>query len=407
MGRTGGAVARDVAWRVAAAGAPEKALIETTGPEVAAPLAAGKYIVDAGLGLASQRLELDVAEEGETAARIALEAGTLKITMAASKTGDPLDNPLVTILATDGEAAEGGTRTLWVGRTPPPELVLPAGSYLVRVADSLATKEAPVTLTAGSVVAADFIMGTGHLELSAVTTAGGAPVDGAVFMIEVDDPDSPGGRREIARSANPAPDFRLTAGTYYATARLGRAEARELVAIGTGDAVKRELALGVGLLSLSANFDPALAARGTSVNYRVFRLKENGGGEIAHSSAAAPEIYVPAGRYRVEARLGALPLRAASLVEVPAGATVKAELKIEAAELSLTSQGASGKAPIWWEVRDGRGHVVMRSSQSTLGGTAHLAPGRYTVRSERGDERREQVIELKAGDRQTVDTSLE
>lgn len=409
LAEDGAPLTRAVKWRVASASDPAKALIETMAPEIASDLAAGDYIVEARLDLAAATSELSVAEKGETAKRIALDAGLLRITAASGKAGEALQNPVTTVFSVRENEGDGKpARTArWVGRAPPQELVLPSGDYVVRVADGLAVKEAPLSVPAGSSAAADFVMGVGRLELSARAGRDGPELDAITFSIEVDDPDAPQGRREIARSASPRPDFLLTAGTYYATARLGTAETRERIAIGTGDIVKQSLVLDLGRLSLKAEYDSALAPPGLSAGFRVFAMGQ-GEREVAHSSAASPDLFLPEGRYRIEAKLGALPLKAETVVDLSAGQSSEAVLNIEAAELTIRTDAAqrtSGADTLWWEVRDNRGHVVLRSSQGHVK-TAILTPGRYALRSEQGSRRTERPFELEAGERMTIDPAF-
>ena len=59
------------------------------------------------------------------------------------------------------------------------------------------------------------------------------------------------GRREVARSAARQADFVLPPGTYYVIARHGSIEARESLAVGPGDVVKRTLSVAAGRLALA------------------------------------------------------------------------------------------------------------------------------------------------------------
>ncbi len=96
--------------------------------------------------------------------------------------------------------------------------------------------------------------------------------DGVTYIIYEDDPDAPLGRREVTRSAAPAPAFTLPARTYYVTARSSGAEAREQIAIGAGDVVKRSLPLALAHLSLSATLGGAPAPESLPVAFSIVRL---------------------------------------------------------------------------------------------------------------------------------------
>jgi Ca-activated chloride channel family protein len=407
-------LARSIGWRIASEKEPGRILHQSSGAELAQPLPAGRYTVEASVGRVVKQQPLVVAEAGETRARIALEAGLLKIKAHANKNADPLVAPILTIMAVgaaderadDSQHAKTSTErtAMWVGRNPNTDLVLPAGRYLVRLSDGHAVKEAPVELSAGTEATADFVMGTGQLEVWAAASEGGEPLEGATIILSVDDPDAPEGRREVTRTASPRPQFLLSAGTYYATARLGTAEARQRIAIGTGDIIKQPLTLGVARLSLAANYDAAIAPAGSIVRYRIFRAGTDAP-EIAHSTSSSPDLFLPPGSYRVLAQLGTLPLSAETQIDVAAGQTSKAVLQIASAEVTLKagSNAAQGPDDSRWELRDSRGHVVLRSLQGETK-SAHISPGRYMLRSERGESVLERTIDLKAGERKAIDT---
>ena len=94
-----------------------------------------------------------------------------------------------------------------------------------------------------------------------------------VFSVVEDDPDAPKGRREVARSAARQADFVLPPGTYYVVARQGSVEARERLAVGPGDVVRRTLNVAGGA-SGACNQASRRATQALSelVSYRVERL---------------------------------------------------------------------------------------------------------------------------------------
>ena len=93
-----------------------------------------------------------------------------------------------------------------------------------------------------------------------------------VFSVVEDDPDAPKGRREVARSAARQADFVLPPGTYYVVARHGSVEARERLAVGPGDVVRRTLTLPAGRLALATKPVGAAQAPSELISYRVERL---------------------------------------------------------------------------------------------------------------------------------------
>ena len=80
---------------------------------------------------------------------------------------------------------------------------------------------------------------------------------------------------------------------------------REQIAIGAGDVVKRAVPLSLAHVKLAATLGgTAAAARHSAVTYRVVRL-DGEPREIARTIAKEPEFDLSAGRYRIEAALGA------------------------------------------------------------------------------------------------------
>jgi Ca-activated chloride channel homolog len=288
-------------------------------------------------------------------------------------------------------------------------VVVPAGSYVARVEDGLASREAAVTVAPGGLSDAQLVLGAGRLELTAITQAGGAPLDKVTFAISEDDPEASGGRREIARSAAPQASFVLPAGTYYVAATSGAAEARDRIAIGAGGDVKHTIILNVGRAILSAQLDGA-AAKDEEIYFRVLRIDDqareavrstNPPPEVARSTNATPDFVLTPGRYRFEAQLAGENVRAAADVDIAAGKEFRITLKLESAEVTVRLAGASPSSI--WEINDGAGRTVLRSG---LGGpkTARLAPGRYVLRYGGGNGNdNDRPFELKPGAHHTID----
>jgi Ca-activated chloride channel family protein len=245
----------------------------------------------------------------------------------------------------------------------------------------------------------------GQLLLSAAMVEGGPAVGGASFVIAVDDPDAPAGRREIARSAHAEPSFTLPAGTYYVTARLGDAEARQRVAVGPGESVQRTLALGLASIHVSATLEGGAAAEGP-ILHRVLVL-DGDQREVARSTANPSTFTLAGGRYRVETHLGNANVKATTDIAVHAGKDGRLDQVLPAARVTIRPVDAGTARPAGttagaWEVRDAKGEIVWRARES-LAATALLAPGRYTARSETADRLIETAFDVKSGEQRTVD----
>jgi Ca-activated chloride channel family protein len=261
-----------------------------------------------------------------------------------------------------------------------------------------------VVVPAGSQGRIEIPLNAAYLQLSAVGKEISESADTLVFSIAEDDPDSPAGRREVARSAARQADFVLAPGTYYVTARLGMIEARDSVAVAAGDVIRRTLAVAVGKLSL--NTKPVVGAQTSSelVSYRVERVDSP---DVVTTSRPSPVLLLPGGRYRVEGRYGSLNARAERQVEVKAGQTVQVTLEHQAASLKLRLLGGGGVpvSEVFWDVKNEAGATVWTTGQPEP--SAVLQAGRYAVRAETRDKRYERVIELRAGEAGVVELSAD
>lgn len=391
-------VAAAVQWTLAKADAPAVPVTSVRAPALAADLRPGAYVVEARLGHATARQTVTVGADGPTVAHLSLGAGTLKIDAQADRGGAPLANPVVTVSAKAG-GDKGAARPVWIGREAAAELVLPAGTYLVRVQDGLTEETAEVSLAEGTRQEVAPVLGTGRLELSAVEAASGAPLDAVTFTIEEDDPDAPQGRREVARSADPNAAFTLKAGTYYVQARAGSVETNDRIALGSGDVVKHVARLSVVRLTVAAVTDPPAEAGGAAAGERlvVIRIATLDGGkqEVARASGTTGEFRLPPARYMVEALMSGTTIRAAGSVDLTQGRDMKVQIKLEAGEVAVLAGAAAGQH---WRIKDDRGRTVMHSGPGEAT-TARLAPGRYVLLTDGADRRSEQTFELKAGAR--------
>ncbi|MDX2308498.1 MAG: VWA domain-containing protein [Hyphomicrobium sp.] len=366
-------------------------LVERTSAEINEPLDPGTYQVSASLGLVTRTVEFEVGSAGPKTERVALDAGTLKIAMTASRDGAPLKAPVVSVIPL---SADGRRDTpIWIGREGVAELVVPSGSYEVDVVDGLARAAAKVALPAGGTERADIVLETGELTLAAVGTEGGVPLDNLTFVLEVDDPEAPLGRREIARSAAPRPTFTVVAGTYYVTALLGPNIVRDRVAVSIGDRVQRTLVLGTARVRLNAELIGVPVPPDVPIAYRITEMQ----GQkrvVARSSAGKPAFTLAAGSYKVEAQLGTSNVKTSRLLDVASGKDVTVDLVLEAKEVRVGElEGVQTGPDTRAVIRDQRGRTVWRSRRGDDLVTL-LSPGRYVVSVESQDERHEQTIEV-------------
>ena len=395
-----------VHWRITRSGADGALIRDTRAAALYEKLEPGTYDIEAQLGLAKARQTVEIAANAATQVRINLNGGVLKMQARSTNSAAPLPSPIFTVTPAGADAANTSA-PLWVGRDTHPEIVLPSGDYNVTAQNGIARQQSKLTIAAATGTSFNSMLQSGSLELSATrgaTPGQGDPVtEGVTFILSQDDPDAPNGRREVARSAAAAPTFMLPAGTYYVNARTPSAEVREQIAIGAGDIVKRAVPLSLAHVKLAATLGGKPAPDSSAITFRVIRL-DGESREIARTIAKEPEFDLSAGRYRLEAALGASNVIAATEIALAAGQAQNISLPLEGGSVTL-KRDASGAATgdVYWEVRDEKQRAVLRSSQPQP--TAVLAPGRYVVSAETSDQPLRNTIEIKANEHRVFDFS--
>lgn len=398
----GEALQSPVQWLVKKAGEGENLIREATAQELTEKLPPGTYDVEAKLGLATVLQSVEVKGDALTPARINLNAGLLKLMARAARNAQPLAGPVFTVTPADG--ASKTRAPIWIGRQSQPEIVLPAGNYIVRAQDGSSYQEKAVKIAAGAGTTFDAALATGRLKLSSTRKreAGESMSGGVTFLVYEDDPGSPLGRKEVARSAAPSPTFTLPAGTYYITARTATAQVRQQIALGAGDVVTRVLPLGLSRVKLSATLDGAPLPENMPLVFKVVRLGA-GEREVARTIASNPEFELSTGRYRLEAHLGAMNVKATRELTLAAGQSQNIKLRLKAGRVTFTlaaNPSGLGNGDVFWEIKDGKEHTILRTSRPQP--SALLAPGRYIVEGEASDQKFRTAFELQAGDDRTL-----
>lgn len=388
---------RPVLWVIRNTGASAEAapLVERKSAEINEPVPPGSYRIVASLGLVSKETTLEVGPQGPTVAALTLDAGTLSIAATASAAGQPLSAPVASVIRKPSDTGGPAATPIWIGRDASAELVVPAGQYDVEVVDGVARKSVTVTVPSGGVGQASLVLETGELALSSVGHVGGSPLSGTTYVLEVDDTESSSGRRELVRSAAPAPKFTLVAGTYYVTAMLGPNTVRDRVAVGIGDKIDRQIVMGVSRVTFEPRVAGANPPAGLPIAVRVF---ETQGDKrlVARSTEPRPVVTLAAGQYRIEAQLGTSNVRASRLMDVSAGRDLTIGLELEAAELRPETLVES--IPLVESravIRDTRGRTVWRARPGTQQATL-LAPGRYVLTYDDNGSRKERTIDIGA-----------
>ena len=397
---SGGAVNLPVLWTVYQSGRTA-VLAESTGPALTARLDPGTYDIEASYGRMRIKSPVEVAAGQTVDVKIPLNAGRLKVSVKGGNEVQPAP-PTSLLIAVEPEA-DGKPQpqaALLVHRNALSE-VLPAGSYTVSLTDGAVRQTKTIALAAGNDANVEFTTATGRLELSAGLREDGGAIEDVTFAISEDDPDSPNGRREVARSRAPSPSFTLPAGTYYASAHSGDGEVRQRIAVGAGDVVKRALILPLVPVKVSSQIAGEKASAAHGISYRVTAL-DGDRRELVRSVKPDLNLTLLPGRYRIAAHLDAHDLKVAKEITVVDGQAQDVDLQFTAGEVSLKlGPGVSASvSDTSWEIVDGQGKRVWQAMATEA--TALLPPGRYTVHLQRRDQNLQAAFEVAAGERKVV-----
>ncbi|MET0640285.1 MAG: VWA domain-containing protein [Hyphomicrobium sp.] len=381
-----------IKWRVYKAGGTTP-LGQTEGRDISAKLAAGDYEVEAEIGAIKARQPFSVADGEAQSIVVPLNAAHLFARAAASKGAAPSATAIMTVSAGDMPVAiaRGGTVDLYVA---------PA-DYSLSVVDGVSRSAQQVSLVAGDNKSLEVALATGRLDVSAADGAGKA-IDDVLFTVETDDPESPDGRREVARSRSPRASFTLPEGTYYVGARSGNGDVSKRIAVGAGQTVSETLAVTLVPVKISALIAGAPAKPGDAVFYRIDRIDGNHA-SISRAIVPTLDLDLSPGQYRITASVSASHLSASKDLNLAAGKPVTVVIDIASGQVNFTPPASAVPkfGDISWEVTDGNGMTIWRATGSDA--TAVLAPGQYTVRYDARDKHGQAAFEVRAGESQKIE----
>ena len=378
-------------WTVAAEAQPDLPIFGARAANPTVPVAPGRYVVEVRDGPLSAKQTAEVRDNRPATVTMVLNAGMARIRVPTRKAGEVLADALITV-------ADANGALMLATKTGEATALLPAGRHLVRAELGFVRAEQTVTITAGRLFAVDIPLNAARLQL---TTAGG--LQAPIFSVFEDDPDAAGGRREVARSAAQPAEFALPPGTYYVVARQGAVEARERLAVGPGEVVRRTLTVAAGSLALSTKLPALGGAADAYISYTVTRL-DNTAQDAITTSQPTPTLLLPSGRYRVEGRYGLMNVRAVRDIEIKAGQIQQLVIEHEAASVRLRIVG-SGPTDVSWIIRDQAGKAVWTGAHTEA--VANLQAGRYLVRAETRNKRDERSVELRAGEAKLLEFSVD
>jgi Ca-activated chloride channel family protein len=331
-------------------------------------------------------------------------AVTLRAILAEGR--DPLTQGLAWRVM---EAVEGDqdAPVVWRGADPQPSINLPQGRFRVEVTYGTLKATREITLRRRREQTVTINLKAGILKLSGAHVTGGQPVGDIFYYVHALARDSQQSGDLVARASQPQPSFYLPPGRYRVVARHGLAEAEDTVELEAGAILGRNLALNAGTLRVVAKLSEDQPAPKDTV-YFVYREDDEGKWqEVARSVLQEPAFTLPAGSYRIEARLDAA--RASITATVAPGETTQKTLLLPAGRLRLettlaerSSAAESGVVYRMFRIEDGDAKLVHASARARFEG--FLPEGRYRIESAYGVGNAvvEREVTIKAGETRSI-----
>ncbi|OBQ90976.1 VWA domain-containing protein [Mesorhizobium sp. AA23] len=246
MAEGGDAITDGNAWEIykAKSGGSRGDQVMTEYGELKINLEPGDYIVVGRADEARSEQKIKI-EAGQTYSPLfTLNAGTLVIHPHASQGSEISGEARVYF------AYPGGSTTHY-GDT---KATVPAGEQKVTVQIGAGTVTETIQLAAGQTVEKDIVVGVGHAVLNAYYTAGGDKADnsGIGFEIVKAKKKIDGSRESVEHSYGPDSKFWLPPDDYVALTTLDLAVVEQPFSIKAGDNQDVKVALGAGVLAMSA-----------------------------------------------------------------------------------------------------------------------------------------------------------
>ncbi len=404
----------------------------------------GRYLVMVRWGLASRAALIDVRATDEVLARLTIDAGRIQLSALANSSGEKLSSVFYTLerldavdvaaAAASGESGlrvldrnrattqtgaraapsvtTGLTKVVAMSHDDTPEFQIPPGLYRASVRYGFVRGSRLVEVKNGTARRIDVVLGVGRLQLSATTGDGTTRPDGVLFRVLEDDPSSPLGRREVARSSAPQPEFLLRAGVFYASAQRGTVSVEQPVTVFPGQLTDAALRLPASTIQAKARIAGAAEPVDDNISYTVYQVPEAGAGgaperAVLRTSVAEPTLRLGAGTYRVVGVLGGVNAAIAQTLDLGPGDAVALDMEFQAGWLDLamtTPRGAPITRGLLWSVRDDAGNIIWRTSRPEP--EIILSAGTYDVLAEHSGRRLVRKVTVAPGKRAALNVEM-
>jgi len=369
-------------------------------------LPAGQYYITAQRGDATTGVDATIVAGDTHKIHIVLNAGIIIPSAAFNEGGEPAKDVYFRVYESRQDA-DGNRKQLTAGGGKP-KFTVPAGEYYLTAKVGDAAIGTIVAVSPGEATRVALVLGAGVLAPTAHYTEGSDPVKDVYFRVYNPQQDADGNRKQVTAGGG-KPKFKLPAGPYYITAKVGDAVIGKDVVVKAGEAIDVAMVLGAGILAPTAHYteggDPV-----KGVYFRVYDAEQNADGQRKQVTAGGgtPKFKLPSGKYYITAKIGdAIVGRD---VEIGAGERTDLAVVLDAGVLSLFASAAEGGDPVkkaYFRVYGLKKDIEGNRKQLTAGGGQpkfKLPAGKYLATVKWGNATANMEVEVTAG--QMTETTI-
>ncbi|MCB1225239.1 MAG: hypothetical protein KDK99_05455 [Verrucomicrobiales bacterium] len=344
-----------------------------------------------GLMLLNGQLETILTAD-ETQTQPLLGSGKVQLTAIMNEGGAPIDTDISWEILSKPDA-EGHRRSVAQSYDPQPNLIVPAGKFLVKVKVGDTQTTADIEVTPGQTTIKTLSLGAGRLTLTALAATGGNPLTRDLSWEILSSSREDDQRDQIASSDDAQPTFTLPANPYLISVKWGETVVNQTVELTAGKQLQTQIILNAGSLIPTATMTDGAAPATTDLSWEVLGQPNAEGDRpsLGASNDAQPQFHLAAGRYLVKLVRG--PLRAQQEIEVIAGQTAALTLNLNGGTLQLHAT-QDGSWEIFGPLINGERQVLTYSYDKDF--KTFVPVGNLLVVRHRNDDKIEQQVEIKA-----------
>ncbi len=364
-------------------------------------VAAGPHHITAKSGDAISGVDIEVSAGEIQSVDIVLNAGIIIPQALWSEGGDPIKDAYYRVYDTKEDANGKREQVTYGGGTP--KFTIAAGEYFITAKVGEAIVSQTIAVAPGEATEVTLVLGAGVLRPTAYYTEGGEQIKGAYFRVYEQQPGADGKRKQVSYGGG-TPSFKLPAGAYYITAKIGDTLVGRDIEVQPGEATDVALVLGAGILNPKAFYTEG-GDQVKKAYFRVYEARQAPDGkrkQVTKGGGADPSFKLPAGLYYVTAKIGDAIV--GEEVEVQAGQPTEVSLVLGAGVLSLfasASEGGDTVKKVYYRVYAAKKDIEGKRKQVSAGGGQpkfQLPAGKYVVTATWGKAIAEQEVEVTAGE---------